>query len=164
MKSKEGQQLYWIYSEAKQRCINPKHPRYKDYGLRGIKFLLPDFKTWCDFMGPRPPGYELDRIDNNGHYELTNLRWVSISVQQKNKRKYKTNSSGICGVGFVSTTQEWVARCNTTDDGKRKYLYVGKDFFEACCARLSWETNNSEVQVRNRRGTSIKKDNYTVGI
>ena len=34
------------YQAAQQRCLNPRHHRYKSYGARGIKFLMTveDFK------------------------------------------------------------------------------------------------------------------------
>lgn len=162
--TKEQQQLYWIYHDAKYRCINPKHKSYVKYGGRGIQFKFNSFDEWLDYMGPRPVGYEMDRIDNDGHYQIGNLRWIDYSTQQKNKRTYKNNSSGIKGVGWVHTTNTWVARCNNNKNGKRDYLYVGKDFFEACCRRLSWESNQSTEQIRNRRGKSFERDRFALGI
>ena len=142
MTPKELQQLKWIYYDAKYRCQNPKHKSYIDYGGRGILFKFTSFEEWYSCMGVRPPNYEMDRINNDGHYEIGNLRWTDFSTQQLNKRLYKNNTSGIKGVNFVSSIQKWVARCNTTKNGKRKYLYVGKDFKEACNARQRWETSN----------------------
>ena len=154
--TKEEQQLYWIYHDAKRRCTNPKHQRCLDYGGRDIQFNFSSLKEWLDYMGPRPLGYEMDRINNNGHYEKGNLRWTDFSTQQKNKRTYKSNSSGLKGVNWISTVNKWIARCNNNKNGKRDYLYVGQDFFEACCKRLSWESNSSTIQIRNRRGKSFK--------
>ena len=45
------------------------------------------FEAFLADMGRRPtPDHQLDRRDNNGHYEPGNCRWVLRSVQQKNKR------------------------------------------------------------------------------
>ena len=137
--SKEEQQLYWIYHEAKRRCTVQHHKRYKDYGGRGILFCFTSFQQFLDHLGPRPENFELDRINNNGNYEIGNVRWVDFSTQQKNKRTYKNNTSGVKGVNFVSSIGKWVARCNEQSNGKRRYLYVGKDFVKACCARWNWE-------------------------
>lgn len=164
MSEKERQQLYWIYKAAEDRCKNPYHLRYPDYGGRGIEFHFSSFEEWIDHMGPRPSGFEMDRIDNNGHYEIGNLRWTDYSTQQKNKRIYKSNTSGIKGVNFLNTKQLWMVRCNNNNNGKRDYLYVGKDFFEACCRRLSWQADQSEIQVRNRRGKSFERDRFTLAI
>lgn len=145
MSDRERKQLYWLYKAAEDRCKNPHHIRYPDYGGRGIEFKLNSFDEWLDHMGPRPSGFEMDRIDNNGHYEIGNLRWVDSSIQQFNKRIYKSNTSGIKGVNFVTSIGKWVVRYNKNKNGKRDYLYVGKDFFEACCRRLSWQENNGPI-------------------
>lgn len=164
MLDKETQQLYWIYHDAKRRCLNQNHSRYSQYGGRGIKFLFNSFEEWLEYMGPRPKGYEMDRIDTNGNYEKGNLRWADGSTQQKNKRIYKTNTSGVRGVSFSKSKNKWISRCNVNKNGKRVFLYAGEDFFEACCARLSWESNQGEVTVRNRRGKNIIRNEYTLGI
>jgi len=137
--NRANKRLYWIYHDAKRRCINPKHTKYKDYGGRGIEFRFNSFEEWLNYIGPRPDNFEQDRLDNNGHYEVGNVKWVSIPEQQKNKRIYKNNTSGIKGVNFVTSLRKWIARCNNNGNGKRDYLYAGKDFFEACCTRKSWE-------------------------
>lgn len=135
----EIKKLRWIYFDAKYRCTKETHKRYADYGGRGIKFLFNSFEEWFEHMGPRPEGFEMDRIDNNGNYEKGNLRWVDFSTQQKNKRIYSNNTSGLKGVSFYSRDGVWSARYNFTKDGSRVFLYRGNDFFEACCARKSAE-------------------------
>lgn len=141
----DTKQLYWIYADAKRRCENPKHKRYKDYGGRDIKFKFNSFDEWLNHMGPRPDNFEMDRIDNDGNYEIGNLRWCNFSDQQKNKRRYKNNTSGVKGVNYVASIGKWVARCNEQSNGKRRYLYVGKDFTEACSARWNWEEDQSTL-------------------
>jgi hypothetical protein len=87
--------LHYIYRAAKQRCNNPKHKHWKDYGGRGIKFLFSSFLQFLAEVGPRPKGkhssgyplYTLDREDNNGNYEPGNMRWVLRTKQNKNRRK-----------------------------------------------------------------------------
>lgn len=143
--NKEDQQLYWIYHEAKRRCTIHHHKRFKDYGGRGIEFNFISFEQFKNHLGPRPTNFELDRINNDGNYEIGNVRWVDFSTQQKNKRKYKNNTSGVKGVNYVSSIGKWVARCNEQSNGKRRYLYVGKDFFEACRARWDWEDSQSSL-------------------
>lgn len=81
---------YAVWAAMKQRCINRKHPAYKQYGGRGIKVC----KRWMQFkaffadMGPRPDAnYSLDRIDNNRGYEPSNCRWTTFDVQMRNTRR-----------------------------------------------------------------------------
>jgi hypothetical protein len=77
------------YTRAKQRCINPNHHKWKDYGGRGIKFLFTSFDQFYKELGPRPQGKSLDRFPNNdGNYEPGNVRWATRSEQELNKRRF----------------------------------------------------------------------------
>lgn len=81
---------YSIYSNAKRRCINPKRDRYKDYGGRGIKFLFSSFPEFIQHIGKRPsPLHTLERIDNDGHYEIGNVEWALAEKQIRNQRRSK---------------------------------------------------------------------------
>ena len=78
---------YKSYRNAKERCTNPNNKRWAQYGGRGIEFRLPDFLEFLDHIGPRPSNkHSLDRIDNDGHYEIGNIRWVTNEIQNRNKR------------------------------------------------------------------------------
>jgi hypothetical protein len=85
---------YAAYWHAMRRCTNPNIRNWTDYGGRGIKFLFASFEDFFAHIGPRPEGtlpngralYTLDRIDNDGNYELGNVRWATWSEQHKNKR------------------------------------------------------------------------------
>lgn len=81
------------------RCYNIKNARYSDYGGRGIKvcdrWLEPEgvgCKNYIEdihnILGIQPgENYSLDRKNNDGMYEISNLRWATISEQNKNRRK-----------------------------------------------------------------------------
>jgi hypothetical protein len=84
---------------AKQRCNNPNHPVYHLYGGRGIKFKLKSWKEIVLHLGRRPKGMTLDRINNDGHYELNNLRWATRKQQCINKRI--VNQTGFCREAII---------------------------------------------------------------
>lgn len=91
-----GTYQYKTWEGIKSRCYNPSFPDYKNYGGRGIKFYYrwkDDPKAFCEwldrFLGPRPEGHTLDRINNDGDYEPRNLRWASKKQQANNRRTSK---------------------------------------------------------------------------
>jgi hypothetical protein len=83
-----------------KRCYNINNHAYPNYGGRGIRvcdrWMEPNgvggenyYNDIHNILGPQPaPNYSLDRIDNDGIYEITNLQWATISEQNKNQRRY----------------------------------------------------------------------------
>ena len=80
----------------RQRCNNPNHHSYNNYGGRGIS-ICPE---WNDFSVFREwavnNGYEynadrgrltLDRINVNGMYSPDNCRFVDMKEQSNNRRR-----------------------------------------------------------------------------
>ena len=78
---------YHAYLNAKGRCENPRRPDWGRYGGRGICFLFRSFEEFLAELGPRPAGLTLDRINNDGPYAPDNVRWTTLSEQQRNKRE-----------------------------------------------------------------------------
>lgn len=73
-----------------QRCLNPNHDSYEDYGGRGIEVCgqWKKFENFYADMGPRPEGKTLDRFPNkNGNYEPGNCRWADGFEQMNNTRR-----------------------------------------------------------------------------
>lgn len=86
-KSKE----YQCWAQMKQRCLNPNTKHYANYGGRGIKVHQPwvdSFETFLSDVGPAPktPRASLDRIDCDGNYEPSNMRWATPREQSNNLR------------------------------------------------------------------------------
>jgi len=87
--------LYWTWKNMIYRCTKPSHPKYNDYGRRGITVCdrwLRSFDMFVKDMGVKPTKlHSLDRRNNDGIYEPFNCRWATMKEQQNNKRKVQRN-------------------------------------------------------------------------
>ena len=79
---------YRIWQDMKDRCINPKHHCYDNYGGRNIKVCdhWLSFENFLKDMGEKPEGLTLDRTNNDIGYCKKNCNWVTIQDQSRNKR------------------------------------------------------------------------------
>jgi hypothetical protein len=74
--------------------MNSANASYTGYGGRGIEYRMPDdpgeaTSLLIEAIGLCPKGMTLDRINNDGHYEIGNLRWATWSEQNRNRRKWR---------------------------------------------------------------------------
>ena len=89
----------WInsFDSARQRCNDPNHVAYHSYGGFGIKFLLAMEEIKYLWVRDNAEGMNfpsLDRIDNDGHYEYSNLRFIERS-ENSSRPKRKKNAGSI---------------------------------------------------------------------
>lgn len=82
---------YGTWSKMVQRCINPRDRAFVYYGGRGIGVCdrwRQSFEAFLADVGPRPsPNHSIDRINNDGHYEPSNVRWATDLEQGRNTRR-----------------------------------------------------------------------------
>lgn len=85
--------LRTVYKNINHRCNNSKNKRYKDYGGRGIKNKFASSQEFVDYvmfeLKIDPRGLQIDRINNDGHYELGNIQFVTAKENCNNKRQRK---------------------------------------------------------------------------
>jgi len=78
------------FNRMKERCTNPRHPRYKDYGNRGIKVVFKNADAFINYVINElqldPRGLQTDRINNEGNYEPGNIRFVTAKENCNNRR------------------------------------------------------------------------------
>lgn len=81
---------YSVWRGIITRCENPNFRYWADYGGRGIKVCERWRNSFVDFLadvGRAPsPKHSIDRINNDGDYEPSNVRWVTSAEQAKNRR------------------------------------------------------------------------------
>lgn len=84
---------YRCWYHMKQRCLNLNHPKYANYGGRGITICLRWHESFVNFledMGIKPDGLSLDRVDNDGPYSPDNCRWATRMQQGSNMQWTKS--------------------------------------------------------------------------
>lgn len=102
----KGTPIYKVWDCMKQRCYNPNHKSYSDYGGRGIIVCdrwRTSFENFLSDMGDVVRGLTLDRIDNSGIYEPSNCRWATHREQQNNRR----SNTRVAAFGEVKTISQW---------------------------------------------------------
>ena len=81
---------YRTWERMIQRCSNPNHKAYKNYGGRGITVCprwVVSFAAFLEDMGVKPKGLTLERIDNDSGYNHENCKWATMFEQHHNTRR-----------------------------------------------------------------------------
>ena len=85
-KNKRGHWLYGRWQKMKARC--KRWPTYLEKNITVCSEWIDDyvaFRNWSELNGA-DPALELDRIDNHGHYEPANCRWVTHQQNCANRK------------------------------------------------------------------------------
>jgi hypothetical protein len=83
-----GTREYNSWLGLRARCLNPNHPKFKDYGGRGITICArwSKYENFLADMGRCPPKLSLDRKNNDGPYSKRNCHWATAGTQANNRR------------------------------------------------------------------------------
>jgi len=103
---KSGTVVHNTWMRMWDRCRND---RQGTYGKRGIRVCdrWKSFDVFYQDMGePNGPGYSIDRIDNDGHYEPDNCRWATRRQQSLNTSR----NTRLSHLGKEMTISEWSER------------------------------------------------------
>ena len=82
--------LYRIWKSMKERCLREKHPKYSNYGGKGITVCSEwlkygPFREWAISSGYTDE-LSIDRKDNDLGYSPSNCQWKTVTEQNNNKR------------------------------------------------------------------------------
>ena len=133
--SKTMEYARWV--DIHQRCYNKNHPRYKDWGGRGIELCqrwhkknLNGFKNYYNdikLLGSSPDvTFTIDRIDNNKNYSPDNIRWASKKEQRLNQQNHRVRiltyeNESLC-------MKDWAKKISTHSSNIHYWLKKNKSF------------------------------------
>jgi hypothetical protein len=87
---------YISWRNMLKRCHNENDTAWHNYGGRGIVVCAAWRESYAQFLadvGRKPSaGLTLDRIDVDGNYEPSNVRWADATTQANNTRRQKDPS------------------------------------------------------------------------
>lgn len=106
--------IYAAWKHMRDRCRNPRHEHYSNYGGRGIVVCeewiasFEGFRDWSLANG-YADHLTIDRIDNEKGYFPDNCRWTTIKAQARNRRTNRPESA----FGETKLVCEWAedSRC-----------------------------------------------------
>ena len=137
--------LYRTWDGMIQRCTNPNHDGYKDYGGRGIHVCeewrdFSVFLEWAKAAGHHD-GLEIDRRDNNKGYCPGNCRWVTSAENKRNRRAVVL----VTAFGETKCITDWSLddRCHVTPSTITHRL-----------RKLGWDAERSISEPRKTRKSS----------
>lgn len=131
---------YKCWRRMKERCLNPKHDQYSNYGGRGISVC----KEWMKFenflsdMGQRPTGMTIERIDNSKGYYKHNCKWATMVEQQSNKRNNQFLTLGQDRL----TVAQWSRKLGVNDSTIRERIRRNWDI----ASSLTKPSHEKEIQ------------------
>lgn len=105
-------ELYSVWLGMKQRCNDPAHISYHNYGGKGIKVCeewSDSFVAFLEDMGERPAkGYSIERIDSSKDYCPENCKWATRTEQNENK----ANNKLVTFNGVTQSLKAWSRAVN----------------------------------------------------
>lgn len=137
-----------ILYNIKYRCSNLKSKDYKDYGGRGIECRI--IEEELKFLWFRDKAYEMkrpsiDRIDNDGHYELNNCRFIELSENsaERNRR--------VCSKKILQydLNGKFIREWNSARDIERKFGFSHSNISKVCYNKVR-QAYNYIWQFKNK--------------
>lgn len=140
--------IYYTWQAMKRRCYYEKESRYADYGGRGIKVCQAWQDSFEQFMAdvgmPPTPMHSIERIDSNGNYEPSNVRWATMTEQANNKR----NNHMLTKDERTQTMAEWCRELGLA--------------YHTVKRRLKMSGGDVEYALRTEKVKKGKSKTYTV--
>lgn len=141
-----GTRLYRLWCDIRNRCYNQNVVAYPDYGGRGITVFREwreNYIAFSDYIktieGWDDDSLSIDRINNNGNYEPGNVRFVTDTMQARNKRANKNNKTHHRGVtSELMPSGNYRFRASVSDGNKKIQLGSFSNVRDAVEARNNY--------------------------
>lgn len=150
---------YEIWLGIKKRCFDKNHDTYVNYGAKGITMFpewKEDFEKFLAYVGECPEkDSTIDRIDNNLGYFPDNVRWLPPADQSRNKKKFKSNTSGITGVAVQKRKgipKAWVAYWNPSDCTRKSKSFSILKYGEELAFFMACEYREQQIEILKLAG------------
>ena len=153
---------YKIFIDMKIRCDDKG---FEGYGGRGISYD-PKWITFEGFWEDMSEGYAdnltLDRIDPNGNYTKENCRWITKTLQTRNRRKYPNNKTGVTGVSLRIDKEGnkicYLASCMSLDGVRMTKTYSIRKYGDEEAFRLACEFRETTLKLLNEQGAGYTEN------
>lgn len=144
-----GSKTYRCWAGILQRCNNKTHPRYRDWGGRGIKvedLRWNEFHHFFNDMGECPAWGSIERKNNELGYYKKNCRWSDTKQQSLNRR----SNVYIDYNGRTQTIKEWATFFQMNYGTIKTRLNAGwpvEDLFSEVVSNKRLVTFNGETKT-----------------
>lgn len=141
----------WVsWRKMLHRCRSDGLPGYEDITLEDPRWA--SFPCFAADMGPRLPGYSIDRRDNARGYGPTNCRWASAPEQASNRRTTRFIAHG--AITAEATLLDWAEVYDRDPTVLRQRLRAGWDFARAfdTPTRLDFDAGVEAARRSRREG------------
>lgn len=151
-----GTKTYTTWINMIRRCDDPSQQSYPNYGGRGITVCKRwyRFENFLEDVGEIPDGMSIDRIDNDGNYEPSNVRLADIKDQANNRRTNRIIEFD----GKAMTVSQWAEHIGVSADVLYKRLEIGMPLENALTQPAGFKNFAFEYEGRTQNLSQWAKE------
>lgn len=151
-------QVYKAWQGIKERCFRENLHNFSDYGGRGIKMYsdwVDSFESFYEYIGDPPePNMSIERLNLNKHYFPENIVWATQAIQNRNRRMFKINKSGVTGVSVKQRNgiSYYTAIWRGLDSKEYRKCFSGRRYGDELAMFIATEYRRQQINFLNILG------------